>query len=173
MASHYGGPKVETGRNITGMIITVTVKQIQSIVMHSGVTSIAENTMESSRLDEQIKNSGGDSSKTFEERQNQSNAEEQQGVETWGQDAGLESDGTINKAGQTLYRKSEWHTIVVDGKPQTVWTNVTIVKDASGKIVNTFYSTDNSGRADSFGQNRGRCHLLQTPAEKNSHTLQI
>ncbi|KAH1009329.1 hypothetical protein HUJ04_001698 [Dendroctonus ponderosae] len=136
MASHYDGVKVETGRNITA------------------VTSVSESTIETSRLNEQIKNSGGDSSKTFEERQNQPNAEEQQGVEIWGQDAGLDSDGTINRAGQTVYRKSEWHTIVVDGKPQTVWTNVTTVKDASGKIIKTFYSTDNSGREDSFGQNR-------------------
>lgn len=72
--------------------------------------------------------------------------------------------GRISNAGETVYTKSEWRTTVVDGKPVTRWTNVTTVKDASGKIIKTYYSTDDhegdqvasSSNVDSFGQNIGK-----------------
>lgn len=53
--------------------------------------------------------------------------------------------GHIDKAGETITTKTEWHTVKVNGVPTTVLTNVTTVRDASGKIVNTFYSSNNVG----------------------------
>ncbi|XP_060537100.1 integrin alpha-PS2 isoform X2 [Cylas formicarius] len=117
---------VETGANIPAIVGGTTIK--------------GQNSME---LDEKIKQSGGDASEIFNERHN-INAT-----------SGQSSTGNTSLAGVTVYTKSEWTTVIQNGKPVTKWTNVTTVKDASGKILNTYYSTDNDGsqnERDSFGQ---------------------
>ncbi|KAL1494758.1 hypothetical protein ABEB36_010304 [Hypothenemus hampei] len=131
VGSGYDSVQVESRANITGV---------------AGGTRVIGQT---SRLDEEIKSSSGDASNVFERRHNSS-------VINSGQD----TSGSISKAGETVYTKSEWRTFIVDGREVTKWANVTTVKDANGKIIRTYYSSDDdqvagSTNTDSFGQSSG------------------
>ncbi|CAG9770067.1 unnamed protein product [Ceutorhynchus assimilis] len=138
MTSKYSSVHVESGRNVSG---------------------VAGGSRVTTGRDETVKFSSGDSSDVYEKRQNASVTGQ---AATFGTTSGQDTSGQISKAGETVYTKSEWRTTVVDGKSITKWTNVTTVKDSTGKIVRTFYSTDDNGdqiatssNVDSFGQRIG------------------
>ncbi|XP_050304300.1 integrin alpha-PS2 isoform X2 [Anthonomus grandis grandis] len=124
VGTRYGGVKVESGY-VPGTI--------------GGSSATIQNT----KLDEEVKISSGDSSTVYEERHNASATSSAQGS-GWATNYGQDSSGHIGKAGQQVYTKSEWHKSIVNGKEVIRWTNVTTIKDASGKIINTIYSTDDN-----------------------------
>ncbi|XP_066258052.1 integrin alpha-PS2 [Euwallacea similis] len=132
--SSYSSVKVESG------------KSVQAV---AGGTRLNSNS-QATKLDEEIKSSSGDASEIFEKRHNDTLVS-----------SGQDTSGVI-KAGETVNTKSEWRTVTIDGRPVTKWTNVTTVRDSTGKIVKTFYSTDDGGTQmatgnnfDSFGQSSG------------------
>ncbi|XP_076250512.1 integrin subunit alpha inflated isoform X1 [Rhynchophorus ferrugineus] len=140
----YDSVKVESGMNITGV---------------AGGTQISG---QATKLDEEISSSSGDASVVYERRHNQTTSSSGGGGQAhWSTGSSGQSSSGLDgnmKAGHTVYTKSEWRQFNVDGKPVTKWVNVTTVKDASGKIINTTYSTDDStsgGNFDSFGQTFG------------------
>ncbi|KAJ8912906.1 hypothetical protein NQ315_017236 [Exocentrus adspersus] len=116
---------------------------VKATEIGSGVSSGVGVFNKEESLEKDVKTTG-DSSSVFERRHNTSD--------------NFNSYGTINANGEYVHTKSKSRTSWVDGVPHTTWENVTVVRDANGKILRTFYSNDNTAQ---FGGNAGAVSSAQ------------